>query len=86
MAIASADQRSEDSFSHYWNVAIAPRYGLSPNLHEATTRFRRDPPDLYSVFTGAAAVQESLQLELLGSGPKSRSAREHRQGCRSQER
>ena len=76
LAIASADQRSEDSFSHYWNMAIAPRYGLSPNLHEATTRFRRDPPDLYSVFTGAAAIQESLQLELLGSGPQNPAQRE----------
>lgn len=75
-AIASADPRGEDSFSQYWNIVIAPRYGLSPNLHEASSRFRRDPPDLYSVFTGAAAIQESLQLELLGSGPQNPSQRE----------
>jgi len=68
-ALSSADPRGEDSFSHYWNLAIAPRYGLTPQLHEAAARFRREPPDLYSVFTGAAAIQESLQLEQLGSGP-----------------
>src|SRR5512133_1680779 len=69
-ALTSADPRGEDSYSHYWNLAVAPRYGLSPQLPEAATRFRREPPDLYSVFTGAAAIQESLQLELLGSGPQ----------------
>lgn len=68
-SLASADPHGEDSFSHFWNLAIAPRYGLTPQLHEASARFRREPPDLYSVFTGAAAIQESLQLELLGSAP-----------------
>ncbi|ACM18446.1 hypothetical protein Geob_0069 [Geotalea daltonii FRC-32] len=71
ISLALADPHGEDSFSHYWNLAIAPRYGLPPNLNEATARFRREPPDLYSVFTGAAAIQESLQLELLGTGPES---------------
>ncbi len=70
-AIAAADPHGEDSFSQYWNLAIAPRYGLQPGLPEAAARFRREPPDLYSVFTGAAAIQESLQLEQLGSGPQS---------------
>jgi hypothetical protein len=37
---------------------------------------RRGPPDLYSIFTGAAAIQESLQLELLGSGTQSPGQRE----------
>lgn len=69
-ALSSADPHGEDSYSHYWNLAVAPRYGLTPQLHEAATRFRREPPDLYSVFTGAAAIQESLQLEVLGSGPQ----------------
>lgn len=69
--LASADPEGNDSFSQYWNLAIAPRYGLSPRLHEAPDRSRREPPDLYSVFTGAAAIQETLQLELLGSGIQS---------------
>jgi hypothetical protein len=67
-ALSGDDPEGEDSFSHYWNLAIAPRYGLDSRLHESFSRFRREPPDLYSVFTGAAAIQESLQLELLGSG------------------
>jgi hypothetical protein len=76
MAITSADPHGEDSFSHYWNLAIAPRYGLQPDLREASARLRGEPPDLYSVFTGAAAIQESLQLELLGSDPRSAAQRE----------
>jgi hypothetical protein len=75
-ALASADPLGEDSYSHYWDLAIAPRYGLTPRLHESTGRLRREPPDLYSVFTGAAAIQESLQLELLGSGPQTPAQRE----------
>jgi hypothetical protein len=66
--LTGSDPEGEDSFSHYWNLAIAPRYGLDSRLHEAISRFRREPPDLYSVFTGAAAIQETLQLDLLGSG------------------
>lgn len=76
IALAMADPDSEDSFSQYWNLAIAPRYGLSPELREGVTRFRREPPDLYSVFTGAAAIQESLQMELLGNGLQSATQRE----------
>jgi hypothetical protein len=76
MALAGADPGGDDSFSHYWNLAVAPRYGLSPLASEGSERFRREPPDLYSVFTGAAAIQESLQLELLGSGPQSPAQRE----------
>jgi hypothetical protein len=75
-ALASADPRGEDSYSHYWNLAIAPSYGLTPRWHASTGRQRRDPPDLYSVFTGAAAIQESLQLELLGSGPQTAAQQE----------
>jgi len=75
-ALASADPRGEDSYSHYWNLAIAPRYGLKPRLDESAGRLRREPPDLYSVFTGAAAIQESLQLELLGSGPQTAARQE----------
>src|SRR6185369_6099322 len=32
--LSSADPRGEDSYSHYWNLAIAPRYGLKPQLSE----------------------------------------------------
>ncbi len=71
-----ADPGDSDTFSHYWNRVIAPRYGLSPAAGSDTTRFRRDPPDMYSVFTGAAAIQESLQLELLGNAPQSPSQRD----------
>jgi len=66
-ALAGADVNGEESYSQYWDLAIAPRYGLQPRLNEAVTRWRREPPDLYSVFTGAAAIQESLQLEQLGT-------------------
>jgi len=76
MDLAFADPRGEDSFSHYWNLAIAPRYGLSPELRDAGSRLRREPPDLYSVFTGAAAIQESLQLELLGSDTRNPARRQ----------
>jgi hypothetical protein len=76
MSLTGADPYSEDSFSHYWNLAIAPQYGLTPELRDASNRFRREPPDLYSIFTGAAAIQESLQLELLGTGPQNVSQRE----------
>ena len=69
-ALTRADPRGQDSYSHYWNLAVAPRYGLGPQLHEVSSRERREAPDLYSVFTGAAAIQESLQLELLGTGPQ----------------
>ncbi len=75
-ALAGADPEGDDSFSHYWNLAIAPRYGLAPMGSEGTERFRREPPDLYSVFTGAAAIQESLQLDLLGSAPRSPAQRD----------
>ena len=75
-ALSSADPYGVDSYSHYWNLAIAPRYGLNPQLHEASARLRREPPDLYSVFTGAAAIQESLQLELLGTDQQSPAQRE----------
>jgi len=70
-ALYSADPHDEDSYTHYWNLAIAPRFGVAADLREASARFRREPPDLYSVFTGAAAIQESLQLELLGNAPQS---------------
>ncbi len=76
-ALTGNDPEGEDSFSHYWNLAIAPRYGLDSRLHDSFSRFRREPPDLYSVFTGAAAIQESLQLELLGSDSQRPSQREN---------
>ena len=67
-ALFSADPEGEDSFSQYWNLAIAPRYGLKEEYYPLSRNSRREPPDLYSVFTGAAAIQESLQLETLGGG------------------
>jgi hypothetical protein len=69
--LAGADPETDDSFTSYWNGVIAPQYGLSKSMGGDISRFRREPPDLYSVFTGAAAIQESLQLELLGAGPQS---------------
>jgi hypothetical protein len=70
-SLFSSDPEGEDSFSHYWDLAIAPRYGLSSKQHESSRSSRRGPPDLYSVFTGAAAIQETLQLELLGAASRS---------------
>lgn len=76
IAFFMADPDAEDSFSHYWNLAVAPHYGLSQGLNDGGARFRREPADLYSVFTGAAAIQESLQLELLGTGPQNAAQRD----------
>jgi hypothetical protein len=64
--LRQADPAGQDSFSQYWRSVVAPRYGL--NEYGDDHRRRRDlrePPDLYSVFTGAAAIHESLQLEAL---------------------
>lgn len=75
LMLASADPKGEDSYTSYWNLAIAPLYGLKPEWHDSRSRQRREAPDLYSVFTGAAAIQETLQLELLGTAPQSASQR-----------
>lgn len=75
-ALQSADQDADDSYTLYWNLAIAPRYGLEPGFFGSRSRANRDVPDLYSVFTGAAAIQESLQLEALGDAPRSWAQRE----------
>ena len=63
--LRQADPAGQDSFSQYWQEVIAPRYGLNDYDNDHRRRDRREPPDLYSVFTGAAAIQESLQLEAL---------------------
>lgn len=72
----NADPRREDSFSHYWDLVAAKRYGIVTGRSGMIRSERREPPDLYSVFTGAAAIQESLQLELLGTGPQSPAQRD----------
>jgi hypothetical protein len=62
-----------DSFPVYWNTAAATRYGLDPQSGGRPAFGRESdagPPDLYSVFTGAAAIQESLQLEPSGRGSR----------------
>jgi len=76
LTMLSADPRREDSFSQYWDLVAAKRYGIFPGRSGMTRSSRREPPDLYSVFTGAAAIQESLQLELLGTGPQSPAQRD----------
>jgi hypothetical protein len=76
LSLLSADPRGEDSFSQYWELVAAKRYGISPLRNGLIRNDRREPPDLYSVFTGAAAIQESLQLELLASGPQSPAQRD----------
>jgi len=65
-----SDPEGDDAYSQYWNLAIAPRYGLEARLPGSRNRSRRESPDLYSVFTGAAAIQETLQLELLDAAPR----------------
>ncbi len=69
--LASAAYCGGDSFAGYWNMAAAGRYGLQPS--EGMTQMSRnrmeEQPDVYDIFTGAAAIQESLQLEVLGSRP-----------------
>ncbi|HQB39531.1 MAG TPA: hypothetical protein PL053_09690 [Deltaproteobacteria bacterium] len=64
-AMSAADLYAHDHFTHYWQLAIASQYGLSPLHGYDMGRDRREPPDMYSIFTGAAAIQESLQLEAL---------------------
>ncbi len=64
--LRQADPDGRDTFSQYWQTVIAPRYGLAvTNEHLDRRRGRREPPDLYSIFTGAAAIEESLQLVAL---------------------
>lgn len=72
----NADPKGADSFSQYWDLVAAKRYGIAPRRSGMIRSERREPPDLYSVFTGAAAIQESLQLELLGTGPQSPAQRD----------
>jgi hypothetical protein len=67
LILSSADPKGEDSYTSYWNTVIAPRYDLKSEWYGSRSRQRSEAPDLYSVFTGAAAIQESLQLELLGA-------------------
>ena len=56
-----------DSFQMYWNSVIAPRFGLQATQYNSrrNTGVRPDP---YSIFSGYAAIQESLQLEPLEGG------------------
>lgn len=73
--LRKADPTGRDPFSHYWQAVIAPRYGLDATNHDINRRRdRREPPDLYSIFTGAAAIQESLQLEALAGANKNETA------------
>lgn len=66
------DPEGEDSFSSYWQTVVAPRYGLPGGGQSNAATLRRGPPDLYSVFSGAAAMEESLQLQALaGAGAPS---------------
>lgn len=76
LTMLSADPKGEDSFSHYWDMVAAKRYDIVPVRSGTIASQRRELPDLYSVFTGAAAIQESLQLELLGTGPQSPAQRD----------
>ncbi len=64
-ALMSSDPEGADSFTQYWNLAIAPKYELSEHHFFNMNSQRQEAPDLYSIFTGAAAIQESLQLEVL---------------------
>jgi hypothetical protein len=64
-ALRYSDPEGKDPFTQYWNLAIAPRYKLADMAHFNRNRQRQEPPNLYSIFTGAAAIQETLQLEVL---------------------
>ncbi len=68
LALLKSDPQGADSFIYYWNIIAAPRYGISQRLPSESRRSRRETPDLYSIFSGAAAIQESLQLEQLDDG------------------
>lgn len=56
-----------DPFFSYWSAIAATRYGLAQESWDESRSWNRGTPDLYDIFTGAAAIQESLQLEVLGS-------------------
>ena len=62
-ALAGVDPAGEEPLGRTWNRWLAPDYGLEPVIPTRGTTDFRLPPDLYSVFTGAAAIQESLQLD-----------------------
>ncbi len=63
-----------DSFMQYVLLQLAAREGKTDEVSPLISRFRfRDPwgrqrrVDLFAVFSGALAVQESMQLEVLGN-------------------
>lgn len=62
--LCNADPKGEDSFRQYWDNVIAPKYNVTGYLQQRR-RGREEAPDLYSIFSGAAAIQESLQLDAL---------------------
>ena len=74
--LTAAGYGGGDSFLTYWNNAAARRYGLGAS--EERNRFEgpeSDVPDIYGIFTGAAAIQESLQLDVLsGQGRRAATA------------
>lgn len=66
--VNAAGFKGGDSFRQYWNAMASNRYGTdTPGYYRGGPEGRDlEPPDLYSVFTGAAAIQESLQLDRFG--------------------
>jgi len=64
--LGAAALRGSDPFLMYWRLVASRRYrigGLETNIPRP---MNPEPPDLFSVFTGHAAIEESLQLESLG--------------------
>lgn len=57
-----------DPFQDYWELTAAAGHDVKTRSRTRSRRPGQPPPNLYSVFTGAAAIQESLQLEVLGQG------------------
>ena len=51
------------SYYQYWLLQSKEKYGISDSLFRGLFRGRGRRPDLYSMTTGALAIQESLQLE-----------------------
>lgn len=58
--------RGTDPFLTYWRLVASRRYQIGRLETNIPRQINPEPPDLFSVFTGHAAIEESLQLESLG--------------------
>jgi hypothetical protein len=85
-ALAQLTLFPRDAYLQYVALQLARRAGrfaevskrieaIVPNAERDTARARRDSVDLFSIFTGALAVQESLQLDTMRAATEGRTPR-----------